>query len=544
VSHTGLFRQLRRAVRQAHYAVRNGWSDDQLADHIAGAREKSTRRNFLKQSSLLAAAPVLLPHCLNPAKLSADHKDVVLILGGGVGGLTAAYTLKKAGIPFLVLESTARTGGRIHTSYNFNKEGQFLELGGELIDTQHTGLISLVREIGLDVENIANEQPGIEEELYFADGQFRTLPEVGRALKDFARALQEAKRAGAKKINPWTAESNPAAIQWDNMTGAEYLETLRGTLEPWLIKIINTGYTGEYGLDLDQQSALNLITLLKPDPADFELFMNSDESNRIIGGNSRLPARLAQLIGPAAIRMGTQVISIQRKGTTMTVIADEQGSRKEYQGTHVICALPMTNARELDGLEKLGITDAKLATIKNWSYGSNSKVFMEFSSRQWREKGHPTPASGGFLISDFATQAYWEATRRQSGKHGVLVNYVGGRAGLAPDVNNALTDLEKLHPGLRGKFLRSIVRNWNKSPVKGSYSCPRPGDYTKYVGVAAKPELDGQLLFAGEHVADENSGFMQGAVETGIAAAQHVIQSRLRTAATKMSGAPSASPSA
>ena len=41
---------------------------------------------------------------------------------------------------------------------------------------------------------------------------------------------------------------------------------------------------------------------------------------------------------------------------------------------------------------------------------------------------------------------------------------------------------------------------------------------------APAPELDGRLLFAGEHTSTEFSGFMNGAVESGNRAADEILQ--------------------
>ena len=44
------------------------------------------------------------------------HKPVVII-GGGLAGLYAAYNLKKRNIPFLLLEAKANLGGRIASHF-------------------------------------------------------------------------------------------------------------------------------------------------------------------------------------------------------------------------------------------------------------------------------------------------------------------------------------------------------------------------------------------------------------------------------------------
>ena len=50
----------------------------------------------------------------------------VAIIGAGITGLTAAYYLKKAGIPFTIFEKTAHIGGVINTKF---KNGFIYETG-------------------------------------------------------------------------------------------------------------------------------------------------------------------------------------------------------------------------------------------------------------------------------------------------------------------------------------------------------------------------------------------------------------------------------
>ncbi|MCS7050305.1 MAG: FAD-dependent oxidoreductase, partial [Thermomicrobium sp.] len=57
--------------------------------------------------------------------------DRVLILGGGVAGLAAAWRLVQAGVEVLVLEARERVGGRVWTTFEY---GPFpVELGAEFI---------------------------------------------------------------------------------------------------------------------------------------------------------------------------------------------------------------------------------------------------------------------------------------------------------------------------------------------------------------------------------------------------------------------------
>ena len=69
------------------------------------------------------------------------------------------------------------------------------------------------------------------------------------------------------------------------------------------------------------------------------------------------------------------------------------------------------------------------------------------------------------------------------------------------------------------------MMNWPEYKfTRGSYTCPLVGQYTTLLAAAAPPELDGRLVFAGEHTSGEFSGFMNGAVQSGNRAAKEIIE--------------------
>ena len=74
-------------------------------------------------------------------------KEEVIIIGGGLAGLTAAYTLIKQGVKPLILESNNRLGGRIYTK---SRQGHQFELGATWV-FQDKLLKQLIEELGLDI---------------------------------------------------------------------------------------------------------------------------------------------------------------------------------------------------------------------------------------------------------------------------------------------------------------------------------------------------------------------------------------------------------
>lgn len=109
-----------------------------------------TRRNFLTQVGLLGGASALYETMVamnlvnvpnqewnGPPKLADDlgQGKSVLILGAGIGGLTTAYILSKAGYRCHILEATSRAGGRNHTARRGSTIIEEREVNGKMEQT-------------------------------------------------------------------------------------------------------------------------------------------------------------------------------------------------------------------------------------------------------------------------------------------------------------------------------------------------------------------------------------------------------------------------
>jgi monoamine oxidase len=73
--------------------------------------------------------------------------DKILIIGAGLSGLVIGYRLKKAGIPFVIIEARNRIGGRVHTKESINQTP--VELGATWFTSQHRNLINLLEELDI-----------------------------------------------------------------------------------------------------------------------------------------------------------------------------------------------------------------------------------------------------------------------------------------------------------------------------------------------------------------------------------------------------------
>jgi monoamine oxidase len=531
MSRTPLLRKLTRTVQQAHWL--NEHPDHRALFFEAREASRVSRRDFVRilgAAGLMTAAGGFVPRRASARETGSSHpnsSDPVAIIGAGLAGLTAAYRLSQAGVPCEIFEGSERTGGRVLTKYDFNKDSMFCELGGELVDTNHRGLRDLARELTLEIQELKGGDKGVD--LYFFGGKHHTDEELIPLFQPFARKLTADLEGIYDKEDNFTTK----ARKFDKVSVAQYLAEAKG-VEKWVIDLLRVAYTIEYGRETDEQSALNLIVCLKPDTSTgFKIFGDSDESKRIKGGSSSLPNALVKALeGKVEIHQGHSLAGIAQSGSNLTLsFTTTNGPGAQRRFARVICALPFTMLRLVDGVKALPLSKLKQEAIARLGYGNNSKVMSGFTERWWRNPSPGLPgSSNGSVFTDLPLQCTWESSRGQAGKSGILTNFLGG----APAVKQLTqqhfdqfrAELNQVFPGIDDKFdNKRALMNWpGYKFTRGSYTCPLVGQYTTLLKAAPQPELDGRLIFAGEHTSGEFSGFMNGAVESGNRAAKEILE--------------------
>src|SRR5579862_6894149 len=103
------------------------------------------RRNFLAAAAAAAFAPASFVR-------AAETKRRVIVVGGGLAGLSCAYELRKLGFEAIVLEGQGRAGGRVQTLREGLDSGLTAETGATRIPDTHHMTLDYVREFGLLLE--------------------------------------------------------------------------------------------------------------------------------------------------------------------------------------------------------------------------------------------------------------------------------------------------------------------------------------------------------------------------------------------------------
>jgi monoamine oxidase len=523
VARSPLFHLLRTTLNRSWAAAASpdrtldGWAE-------AVARGSVTRRQFLRTSGL-AAAGLSLGSCAT-ARGSAGPpgSEEVLIVGGGIAGLTAAWRLTQAGVPVRVLEAQDRTGGRMYSIRGHFPDDQVAELGGELIDTGHAAIRGLARELEIELDDLHAGETMDPEWWWFEGRRIGEAELLAAWAPVAARIGADLRTLGPLGEWPWVSYANPNGAEALDRTSLR--EWLAGVdMEPWFRSLLDVGFTTEYGLEADRQSVLNLHFLIDPAPDAFVIYGESDERYHVRGGNDRIPGELARRLGDR-IETGAKVEAVRRRADGDYELSVRRGSGSAVRSArHVILAIPFTLLREVE--LDVELPPAKRRAIDQLGYGTNAKLMMGFERRVWRD----THGSAGSVLSSLPFQLVWETSRSQAGSHGILTNFTGGEQGVAvgqgtpqEQAARVVSELEGVWPGIRATHRadEAVRFHWpSHAWTRGSYASYLPGQWTTICG--AEGEAVEGLHFAGEHCSLEAQGFMEGGCETGERAAREVL---------------------
>jgi monoamine oxidase len=495
---------------------------EEMSAEGAGAHGGATRRELLRRAGAVVAAGVALPTWV--AEASAATAPRIVVVGGGLAGLTATYRLKQAGYQAKLYEASDRLGGRCWTIRGAFDAGQVAEHGGELIDQGHTEVRQLAQELGLQLENLLAAEPKGSEDVYWFDGAPYSYVQATDDLNGVYQKLHKDVVAASYPTlyTGWTQRG----YELDHMSIVDWIdESVPGGISSKLGQLLDVAYTIEYGADCSRQSALNLLYLLGySGQGQLRIFGPSNEKYHVVGGNDQIATGMAAQLS-AQITTGYELVAIKRNTDgSYALTFDTGGGTRTVAADQVVLAIPFSLLRSVD-YSKAGFNSIKKTAIQQLQMGTNSKLHVQFRDRFWGSIGN-----NGNTFADTGYQNTWEVTRAQPGTPGILVDYTGGTIGAGfgsgtpqSRAQQFLTQLEPVLPGIGSHWNgKATIDFWAGYPwTRGSYSYWSVGQYTKFAG--AEREASGNCHFAGEHTSIDFQGYLNGAVETGERAVSEIL---------------------
>jgi monoamine oxidase len=501
-----------------------------------------SRRQFLARTAALGGAALVagpLSACggsdasgsagRSGGRRGAGPADVVVV-GAGLAGLVCAYRLHQHGVTAFVYEARPdRVGGRCWSARGF-ADGQVAEHGGEFIDTDHARMRSLVRELGLrleDREAAARRRPG-RPRLYF-DGAQRSEDDVFRGYGDLKRRLGADAKASGYFSDGY---ANRAARRFDAETVDRWLDhNVPGGEASLLDEGMRDYMANEFGADPRRLSATNLFYVLSAHGRTPSESDGSDERFHVHGGNDQVPRRIAGRLPHRSLTLDAPLETLRRRGDGIYAMSFG-GVSGEVGARQVVLAAPFTTLRDVD-LEHAGLSPIKREAIERFGIGTNAKLLMQFRHR---------PSHFGGWNGELSTDRppfldTWDSSLTEGGEEGLITVYSGGAVGAGyrarsahapapqPVIRDTLAALDRAVPGLAADFTgRAWLDDWVADPwVHGSYAAYLPGQTIRYSAIVARRE--GGVHFAGEHTSIEYQGFLEGAVESGERCAREVLHS-------------------
>jgi len=449
-------------------------------------------------------------------KLNGPPKNIV-ILGGGLAGLAAAFELKKAGHSITILEARRFAGGRLQTIRDF-ADGQYAEAGPLNFPQSHEFTFGYATDFGLPLRPIFT----FLDSMANIRGQLFRVPQSGNANVPFSLRSIERERGVFGLTDLYLSDymrqvGDPLRANWpsdalrqiDGISLKQLLQDLGAS--DGAIDIIAASQLGILGFGLDSVSAMDGVVTeaIASDPPFYE----------IVDGNDQLAAKLKKKV-KKAFNKQCIVQRIEQNETSVTVTYLKSGELQTITADRVICTIPFPVLKNIEILPSL--PEDKQQAIRDLKLTPVTRTYQQFRKRVWEQSG-----LSGYGLTDLPIQNTYSPTLQQQGSRGILTAYTGGQRALDLSAMSesdrqsfVLRKMGNVFSNLNNVYQSGVSQIWHEDEfARGAFTYFEPGQMTTLLPVAQRAE--GRIHFAGEHTSAWH-GWMNGALESGNRAADEV----------------------
>jgi monoamine oxidase len=448
----------------------------------------------------------------------------VVVVGGGLAGLTAARELDKQGRSVIVLDARAEVGGRMVRKSTAS--GVWVDLGGQWIGPSQDRISALAGELG--VRTYDSFHDGLTTFFWKGkrstfDGDFppftpRHTPAVTpEELADTTKVWSafETMSSSVPPAEPW---KSPDAGARDGLLVSKWLDAAATTGFSRFVVTQQARIGGNGGFEPDDVSLLHMLWTDSTSPQREE-----PEKTLFIECAGQIPKLIVDRFSTRVdVRVNAPVRRIAQDATGVTVRSDIG----DFPGSKVIVAMPAS----LAGLITYDppLPQQRAGFTQNARMGAIIKNHAVYERPFWRDEG-----LNGTAICDLPTVQFIADSSPPGDGHGILTSFIAGDLARSlskqsPDARKSLVlaDYEQCFGNSATNPIDYIEKDWLVEPwVGGAFTeYLTPKTWTTYGPAWSKAV--GHIHWAGTESADQWAGYFDGAVRSGEKAA-HEIQASL-----------------
>ncbi|PSS00261.1 Polyamine oxidase [Actinidia chinensis var. chinensis] len=437
--------------------------------------------------------------------IERQHRSppTVIVIGGGISGISAARILHNASIKVLLLESRDRVGGRIHTDYSF---GCPVDMGASWLHgvCNENPLAPLIRCLGLTLYRTSGDDSVLYDHdlesyaLFGMDGcqvPQQMVIKVGEAFKRILKETEKVRDENSDDISVLQAISivldrHPELRQ--EGLALEVLQWYICRMEAW------------FSVDADM---ISLKTW--------------DQEHVLSGGHGLMVQGYYPVVKALAkdidIRLNHRVMKVSY-GCGKVIVTVEDGRHFIADAAITTVPLGVLKANLIEFEPKF--PEWKVSAISDLGVGNENKIALHFNNVFW-----PNVELLGIVAPSSYACGYFLNLHKATG-HPVLVYMAAGR--FAYDLENlsdesavdfVMVQLRKMFPHAP-EPVQYLVSCWGTDPNSlGCYSYDVVGKPEDLYDRLRAPL--GNLFFGGEAVSLENQGSVHGAYAAGVMAAKN-----------------------
>lgn len=316
----------------------------------------------------------------------------VVVIGGGLAGLTVAYRLKQRGVEVHVLESSKSVGGKIGSQ---KVGGEPFDIGANTVLDSNHAIHNLISDLGLQNEMLF-ASPKANARWIMKHGKLIALPTSPPTFLTTSLFSLGAKLRLLRE--PFIGKATREETIAEFVTRRFGKEILDYAINPFLV--------GTYAAkpeDLSARSAFKVLAELESKYGSVikGAFARAKEAKRhpkpysgkmfsFAGGFYAVIQKLSATLG-ASIQRGAQVQDIQRENEQWRVFYVQQHEMKSISATRLVFATPAdVTANLIQPLDK-----ETSEALSNIPYSPVAQVFLGFTREEVQQ-----PEGFGFLVPE------------------------------------------------------------------------------------------------------------------------------------------------